>query len=310
MPPFLPNLVYRLQKGSPLTSAEIDNNFRTLANGVNGLSALQSVVLNPDGTLKPGAVNNTNVLADRIVTTAKRTIASQFFAVAGGTPDDITIAFAPVTTNVTYIAGEDYWIQIALPNTGAVTLNVDGRGAKSVVKMNGNAMTLGDLNSGDIILVVYNGTQFVMVNALPVAPFFTALTTNESNGTGTALGASDTKVGECTFTLPAGKTWRWIELNFSTLVTDNGGALAGIGDFKVKIAGVTMPWVMNTRAGDWLVTDNDADNFQVSWRAEGEPTGYLQTTPLAVELYASFGGGAVGGDDPGHRKIYGVAQYR
>ena len=71
-------IIYRLVKGTPLTMAEGDGNFRILADAINALGTLIGVVLNPNGTLKPNAVNEPQVLKDGVVTNAKLAADAKF----------------------------------------------------------------------------------------------------------------------------------------------------------------------------------------------------------------------------------------
>jgi hypothetical protein len=50
-------------------------------------------------------------------------------------------------------------------NTGAVTLNIDGLGAKAITRDGSTALAAGDINSGEIVVVIYDGTRFQMINA-------------------------------------------------------------------------------------------------------------------------------------------------
>lgn len=61
------DITLRIPKGSPLTNQEGDNNFRALRDACNALEALFGVSLNPDGTLKPGAINNENQFTTAIL---------------------------------------------------------------------------------------------------------------------------------------------------------------------------------------------------------------------------------------------------
>lgn len=47
-------------------------------------------------------------------------------------------------------------------NTGAVTINVNGLGAKSIKKPNGNDVAAGNLKAGSVYTVRYNGTNFIL----------------------------------------------------------------------------------------------------------------------------------------------------
>jgi len=51
-------------------------------------------------------------------------------------------------------------------NTGASTLNVNGLGAKDI-KKNGSAdLAANDIKSGQVVTVIYDGTQFQMISQI------------------------------------------------------------------------------------------------------------------------------------------------
>jgi hypothetical protein len=50
--------------------------------------------------------------------------------------------------------------------TGATTINIDSLGAKSIVRGDGTALESGDLQASTIHAVVYDGTNFVLLNPL------------------------------------------------------------------------------------------------------------------------------------------------
>jgi hypothetical protein len=58
-----------------------------------------------------------------------------------------------------------FYFVAAGANTGAVTLNINSLGAKAVTRDGSTALAAGDINSGEIVVVVYDGTRFQMVNA-------------------------------------------------------------------------------------------------------------------------------------------------
>lgn len=74
----LTGLVFRLQKGSPLSSVEGDANLRRIRDFANAIGQLFGVVLKNDGTLRDGAVGSTAVLADGVVTAAKLAADAKF----------------------------------------------------------------------------------------------------------------------------------------------------------------------------------------------------------------------------------------
>jgi hypothetical protein len=64
-----------------------------------------------------------------------------------------------------YAAGQRFQFATAGANTGAVTLNVNGRGAKSVVLMGNVQLTGGELPAGGWATVEYTGIAFMLVNS-------------------------------------------------------------------------------------------------------------------------------------------------
>lgn len=81
---------------------------------------------------------------------------------ATGTADVITITTSPITT--AYAAGQRFQFIASGANTTNVTLNVNTLGAKAVTKDGATALTAGDIPSGGIIDVQYDGTRFQLIN--------------------------------------------------------------------------------------------------------------------------------------------------
>lgn len=79
---------------------------------------------------------------------------------------DTITATAPLGMNV-YAAGQQFVFIAAGTNTGAVTLNVNSIGAKAVTKNGTTALVAGDIPSGGMAKVVYDGTRFQLMNATP-----------------------------------------------------------------------------------------------------------------------------------------------
>jgi hypothetical protein len=105
-----------------------------------------------NGTLASDAAN-----LGQVQSTAAKLIAS----VAG--VDTVTGIMSPTLT--AYAAGQLFYFVAAGANTGAVTLNIDGLGAKTVTRDGATALAAGDINSGEIVVVIYDGTRFQMINA-------------------------------------------------------------------------------------------------------------------------------------------------
>lgn len=64
-----------------------------------------------------------------------------------------------------YTAGNAFTFVVASSNTTAVTLNIDGLGAKAITRDGTTALVSGDMVTGEVVLVVYDGTQFQVLNS-------------------------------------------------------------------------------------------------------------------------------------------------
>lgn len=156
------DIIFRLVKGLPLTAAEGDNNFRRLRDFANALEAIIGVVLNPDGTLKDGAVSSTDKIADRIITYAK--MKNIFGGAMTGGPAAYTADLSP-DIPAGYISGDLYVLTTgATANTGAVTLDVDGTGALPVTKLSGAPLAAGDFPANGAVVLVCLVTSFALVS--------------------------------------------------------------------------------------------------------------------------------------------------
>ena len=76
--------------------------------------------------------------------------------------DTITGTVSPTLT--AYATGQVFSFVVAATNTGAVTLNVDSIGVKSVTRTGAVALVAGDLVTGQIAVVEYDGTRFQLIN--------------------------------------------------------------------------------------------------------------------------------------------------
>lgn len=96
----------------------------------------------------------------------------------------ITLSPAPVS----YATGMVVYFKANTINTGAATLNVNGLGAKSIVKYLNTTLVNGDIIAGMFCTVIYDGTNFVLQN--PVANF--GVTKFSSGGTTKNMADSST----------------------------------------------------------------------------------------------------------------------
>ena len=86
---------------------------------------------------------------------------TSYIAVSG--IDTITGNLIPTLT--AYAAGNTFSFVASGTNTGSVTLNIDGLGAKAVTRDGSVALNANDITSGKVVTVVYDGTQFQLINS-------------------------------------------------------------------------------------------------------------------------------------------------
>jgi hypothetical protein len=77
--------------------------------------------------------------------------------------DTITGTMSPALAS--YAAGQLFYFIANAANTGAMTINIDGLGAKSITRDGSTALIAGDVNTGEIVVICYDGTRFQMINA-------------------------------------------------------------------------------------------------------------------------------------------------
>jgi hypothetical protein len=98
--------------------------------------------------------------------------------------DTITATATPAIT--AYAAGNKFTFVAAGANTGAVTLNVNGVGAKAVTKSGLGALSAGDIAASSVVSVIYDGTQFQLVAASSTSIQTQTSTFYTTGGTSTA----------------------------------------------------------------------------------------------------------------------------
>lgn len=94
-------------------------------------------------------------------------VQNQAFTYIGATGTNaITATYSPAPS--AYVAGQSFKFRAAATNTGAVTININGLGAKSILKRDKSSGTLialvaGDLINGGVYTIDYDGTQFQLL---------------------------------------------------------------------------------------------------------------------------------------------------
>jgi len=95
---------------------------------------------------------------------------ANFLTVSG--TNTLTATASPTVTS--YLTGSQYTFVAQNTNTGAVTINIDGTGAKAITKNGATALGGGDIISGQVMFIEYDGTQFQLLNTNAFGDAFAA----------------------------------------------------------------------------------------------------------------------------------------
>jgi len=142
------SLTATVTPGKTFVAAELVTNAK-----LNQLAA-PSVTLS--GTADTGEITNNSVTA------VKAAYGPWFYCTDGGTANahSLTAAASATTLPTTLVAGQEFAYTAAATNTGAVTVAISGIGGTVALTKNGStALNAGDVRSGQLVWVRYDGAQ-------------------------------------------------------------------------------------------------------------------------------------------------------
>lgn len=173
-----------------------------------------------------------------------------YVATVGGTADVITLTPSPVIT--AYVAGQTFRFLASGANTTTVTVNVSGLGAKAITKNGAVALAAGDLPSGSMVQITYDGTRFILGSPGVVLTDNTFRITGSSDATKLAAFEVDglTTGTTRTYTLPdrsltLGPTLATEQATTSGTSIDFTSIPAGVRRLTVMLKGVSTNGVSN-----------------------------------------------------------------
>lgn len=157
------------------------------------------------------------------------------------------------TGPVSYFKGERIAFWANATNTGAMTININALGAKSILRGNGSALVAGDITTGTFTELVYDGTAFRIVTSEQASPTFSG---NLTVGSLTTAGA----------------------VNAASLGVSGDITLAG----TLKVA----PGNGINFANDDTITYNDANN---TWTFQSDTVSMPYTSTIATNKLTLIG---------------------
>ena len=150
--------------------------------------------------------------------------------------DTLTGTLSPAIA--AYAAGNLFSFVAANTNTGAATINLNSLGAKSITKLGTTALAAGDIVSGQVHLIEYDGTRFQLIN--PSTFSVSGLVPPANGGTGVANNSAMTVTGSGNFAYTRTLTGT---TNVTFPTTGTLATLAGTETFTNKT--LTNPTVTN-----------------------------------------------------------------
>jgi len=142
----------------------------------------------PMGGYKHTGVANGSARTDYASLGQVQDSTAQLVTVTG--TDTILATSSPAV--VAYATGQTFRFVSAGANTGAATFNLNSLGAKAITKNGTTALSAGDIPSGSVVHVTYDGTQFQLAN---VASFTGSPIQTQSYTRFTAGGTADAITG-------------------------------------------------------------------------------------------------------------------
>ncbi len=135
-------------------------------------SATSSTTVKGHAELATTAETTTGTDTSRVipVSALPSQIQDNKYVFVADTASDDDYLIAPSPAIAAYATGQMFHFTAQTVNTGAATLNVNSKGAKAILKEHDVALANGDIEAGQIVTVIYDGTQFQMQSLLGNAP--------------------------------------------------------------------------------------------------------------------------------------------
>ena len=207
------------------------------------------------------------------------------FAVAAGTASAITLDYSP---NRVLANGLTIVFRLVNAITGPTTVNVDGLGAKNLLLL-GNALAANDLQAGDVVEAVYDGTDFNVISpirkftkmsvnagASGATPDTAAddLVVHHNNDTGVSILTPNSKIGSLFFGDPENAKSGGYRYNHATnmltaLINGTDATTLSTVGFRILIGALLLNL---SGATDFVIEETGTTNV-VRLGAQGAGTG-------------------------------------
>lgn len=209
--------------------------------------------------------------------------------VSGGTANAQTLTYTVAPT--AYVTGDRYSFIVGggLNNTGPTTLNVNGLGAKNIFTGATNALVGGEMQTGQAVDVVYDGTQFQLTNRRPIPAEVSQSLSNPTattNTTGVMMGFGATVTITPT---TSGIIRVWVSGNAQNGTI--GDTCVSVIRFGTGAAPANGAALTGSTIGQAVTTTSTASGDKVGFALLGRTTGLTLGTTYWVDVALASGGG-------------------
>ncbi|MGI9118417.1 MAG: hypothetical protein ACR2IQ_02620 [Minisyncoccia bacterium] len=210
--------------------------YRDASGNLTAISGTTSEIVSLDVSGIPEFIPNPSAADATYSTKGVRVLDADvvYYGVDSGSTDAYAITLSPAPT--AYVAGQRFSFKANTVNTGTATLNVNGLGAKTIVKGVNTTLADGDIATGEIHTVIYDGTNFVLQS--PVATVASGTAGNkmlfQSSTTLTSDTSTTSETTLLTKTIPGGTlgTGNVLRVNLKGNYNDQGSTAVLTLKFK------------------------------------------------------------------------------
>lgn len=221
---------------------------------------------------------------------------SHTYADDSGSANAYVVTLSPAPTAI--VEGSVVAFKAANANTGASTLNVNGNGAVAIKKNGSTALASGDIHSGQIILAMFDGTNWQIVGGSGGGTSITLETNGTLNGSQTLLNQvagsnmtiTDDGSGDVTFACSFSASSA-LALNFgiAALGQPPGGSVV-LGIFTCPLA-INFAANFTGSKGDCQANPTGAQTWNV--QKNGSTVGTVSISTGGAVTFATSGGSTV-----------------
>ena len=138
----------------------------TTLNSLTGVSRLKGYDGNLDTGMPITCLNNEEFVNQySAAVSTPESLIQILYGIDGGSTDDYVVSLDVAPT--AYTAGMLVSFKANTANTGACTLNLNSLGAKAIKKNTSEDLTTDDIKAGQVVVVVYDGTNFQLQTGIP-----------------------------------------------------------------------------------------------------------------------------------------------